>query len=48
MSAAKFNSMKDDDHLIIFLAQIFKGVKGRDCHVVSGLHDGEERMLKIL
>jgi hypothetical protein len=43
MSASKLHSAKDDDHLIIFLGQITKGLEGWDCHVCWSSHDGDRR-----
>jgi hypothetical protein len=42
-SASKLHSVKDDDHLIIFLGQITKGLQGWDCHVCWSSHDGDRR-----
>jgi hypothetical protein len=43
MSASKLHNAKDDDHLIIFLGQITKGLQGWDCHVCWSCHDGDRR-----
>jgi hypothetical protein len=41
--ALKLRSAKDDDHLIIFLGQITKGLQGWDCHVCWSSLDRDRR-----